>query len=181
MLGPEAEAALIERARASGAGQEQAVAELFRVYRNPVLALCRSITLHPADAEDALQEVFVAVHRALGRFRGESRLSTWLYRVAIRTALEVKSRRRRAEPLDHALPGREEERQLLARDEARKLPAAIALLPAAHRVVLSLFALDGLTHREIAGILGVPEGTVWSRLNAARRRLAEELGRLGGS
>jgi RNA polymerase sigma-70 factor, ECF subfamily len=63
-----------------------------------------------------------------------------------------------------------------ARLDARRLAAALARLPAEQRAVLSLFALDGLGHREIAEILGVPEGTVWSRLHGARKRLAAELG-----
>jgi RNA polymerase sigma-70 factor (ECF subfamily) len=50
-------------------------------------------------------------------------------------------------------------------------------LPAEHRAVLSLFALEGLSHREVADVLGVPEGTIWSRLHAARRRLSELMGR----
>ena len=61
-----------------------------------------------------------------------------------------------------------------------KLSSAMDRLSAEHRIVISLFAVDGLKHAEIAGILGVPEGTVWSRLHAARERLAQELGTTGG-
>jgi RNA polymerase sigma-70 factor (ECF subfamily) len=60
---------------------------------------------------------------------------------------------------------------MAARDEARRAVAALARLPAGPRAVLSLFAVEGLSHREIADILGIPEGTVWSRLHAARRKL----------
>jgi RNA polymerase sigma-70 factor (ECF subfamily) len=62
---------------------------------------------------------------------------------------------------------------MATRDRARKAAAAVARLPAEPRAVLSLFAIEGLSHREIADILGVPEGTVWSRLHAARRALLE--------
>jgi RNA polymerase sigma-70 factor (ECF subfamily) len=61
------------------------------------------------------------------------------------------------------------------RDEAARALAALARLPAGPRAVLSLFAVEGLSHREIADILGVPEGTVWSRLHAARRMLIQSL------
>ncbi len=176
-----AEGALLAQVRQGGAGLEAALEDLFRSYRQPVLSLCAAMTGDPADAEDALQEVFVAVSRALPQFRGESRISTWLYRIAIRAALEARARRRRPPPVEqepepvHAGA----ERELLARDEARRLARAMLRLPAEQRAVLSLFAIDGLRHREIAEILGVPEGTVWSRLNVARRKLAEELGRAG--
>ena len=66
-------------------------------------------------------------------------------------------------------------KRLVARDRARRLMMAMDRLSGEHRTVLSLFAVEGLSHKEIAEILGVPEGTVWSRLNAARRRLAGEL------
>jgi RNA polymerase sigma-70 factor, ECF subfamily len=122
-----------------------------------------------ADAEDALQEVFVAVSRALPSFRGESRVSTWLYRIAIRAALEAKARNRRCPPPGAALASAGGEEALVAREEARRLAQAMERLPAEQRAVLALFAIDGLRHRQIA------EGTVWSRLNVARRKLALEL------
>jgi RNA polymerase sigma-70 factor (ECF subfamily) len=170
-----AEGALLRRVRQGGTPREQALAELFRAYRQPVLALCATMTGNAADAEDALQETFVAVSRAMPGFRGDSRVSTWLYRIAIRAALEIKARNRRPMPWDPGTSGASLEREILARDEANCLIQAMARLPAEQRVVLSLFALEGLRHREIAEILGVPEGTVWSRLNVARRKLAEEV------
>jgi RNA polymerase sigma factor (sigma-70 family) len=74
-------------------------------------------------------------------------------------------------------PGSGGEADALARIEAGRVAAALDRLPAEQRAVLSLFALRGLGHREIAAVLGVPEGTVWSRLHAARSRLAAEVGR----
>lgn len=151
---------------------------LYRELRAPVLALCLRLTGSRADAEDALQDVFAAVHRALPAFRGEARLETWIYRIAIRAALRVRARRGEVAALDteHSAGGGGEA-WLAARDEVRRVAAAFQRLTAEHRTVLSLFALDGLAHREIAEILGVPEGTVWSRLHAARARLAEEVAR----
>jgi RNA polymerase sigma-70 factor (ECF subfamily) len=121
--------------------------------------------------------VFLTVNSALPHFRGESRLTTWIYRIALRTALRVRARRRPSEPLDPELPGGGGEDAMRFVIEARRLAAALGRLPAEQRAVLSLFALDGLGHAAIAEILGVPEGTVWSRLHAARKRLAAELGR----
>ncbi len=175
-LDASAEADLLARARGAG-GRDAAFDALFRALREPVLALCLHLTGHRGDAEDAVQEVFLAAYRALPGFRGDARITTWIYRIAIRAALRVRARRRPSEPLDPELPGGGGEEAMASREEARRLAAAMGRLPAEQRAVLSLFALDGLGHRAIAEILGVPEGTVWSRLHVARKRLAAELER----
>jgi RNA polymerase sigma-70 factor (ECF subfamily) len=189
-----AEAAILAAARGRAAARAQAFEALFRALREPVLALALHLTGRRADAEDALQETFLDVHRGLERFRGEARLSTWVYRIAVRAALRMRARRgdlaatrvpegRGAGPegveqgAEGDDPGGGGEEALLARLEARRVAAALDRLPAEQRAVLSLFALRGLSHLEVAEILGVPEGTVWSRLHAARQRLAAEVGR----
>ena len=172
-LSTEVETRLLADARADAGRRERAVSEIFRAFREPVFGLCLHLTGRRADAEDVVQEVFLSVYRALPLFRGESRLSTWVYRIAIRASLEHRARRRPTEGLDLDAPGPDVEAALVVRDEARRLLVAMDRLSAEHRTVLSLFAIEGLSHHEIASILGVPEGTVWSRLNAARRRLAE--------
>jgi RNA polymerase sigma-70 factor (ECF subfamily) len=134
------------------------------------------VTGRRADAEDATQEVFLAVHAALPRFRGEPRLSTWVYRIALRAALRVRAGRRDGEPFDAGIPAGGGEGEVAWRDEARRVAAALGRLPAEHRLVLSLFGVEALTHGEAAEVLGVPEGTAWSRLHAARRALAAALG-----
>ena len=171
-LAPDVEARLLADVRAGSTRRTDAVAAVFRAFREPVLGLCLHLTGRRADAEDVLQEVFLAVHRALPLFRGESRLSTWIYRIALRASLEHRARRRPTEPLDLELPGPSEEESLVARDRARRLLIAMDRLSVEHRTVLSLFAVEELSHQEIAEILGVPEGTVWSRLNAARKQLS---------
>jgi len=173
-LAADVEARILEDARGDAARQGTAVAEVFRAFREPVLGLCLHLTGRRADAEDVVQEVFLAVHRALPLFRGESRVSTWIYRIAIRAALEHRARSRATEPLDPELAGPSEEAGHVARDRARRLVAAMDRISAEHRTVISLFAIEGLSHKEIADILGIAEGTVWSRLNSARKRLAEE-------
>jgi len=137
-----------------------------------LLALCLHLCGNAADAEDALQETLLALHVA--RFRGESSVETFAYRVALRIALRIKSRRGPAagpsgEPASSGAGAIE------AAADAAKVLRAMARLPTEQRAVLSLFALEGLKHKEIAEVLGVPEGTVWSRLHAARKRLQMEL------
>jgi RNA polymerase sigma-70 factor, ECF subfamily len=175
-LDPEREAAILGLARGSRAEREKAFDEIFQELREAVLALCLHLTGNAADAEDALQETFIALYQGLASFRGESRLTTWIYRITIRVAIRVKARRpRRAGELhdEEAAPHMPD--ALVAREDSEKLARALAGLSAEHRTVLSLFAIEGLGHAEIAAILGVPEGTVWSRLHSARKKLAAEL------
>ena len=150
--------------------------QVFASLREKVFALCLHLTGNRHDAEDALQETFLAVHRALPSFRGEAQVSTWVFRIALRTALHLRTRRREEPtPVDTELAGADVERALEARAEARRLARSFATLAPEQQVVLSLFAVDGLGHREIADVLGIPEGTVWSRLHVARKRLQAAL------
>jgi RNA polymerase sigma-70 factor (ECF subfamily) len=167
------EQAIVAGARGARAARDEAFARLFEALRAPVYSLCLNLTGRPADAEDAVQEVFISVHRALPAFRGEARLSTWVYRIALRAALQVRARQRPSAPLELTHVDPRGEAELLARDEARRALVAMQALPAEHRAVLSLFAIQGLSHREVAQVLGVPEGTIWSRLHTARKRLTE--------
>jgi RNA polymerase sigma-70 factor (ECF subfamily) len=179
-LAPEREAALLAGLRgASDPDRQRAVRALLEHFHAPVFRLCLHLTGNRADAEDALQETLLALHRALPGFRGESQLSTWAYRIALRVALQVRARRpSHTQPLeegsealrfpDGSVPP---DRLAAARQESSRLLAAMARLSAEHRAVLSLFALEGLSHAQIAAVLGIPEGTVWSRLHLARKKL----------
>lgn len=172
-LDPALEAELLaELAR----GAQKAVFDrVFRALREPVFAVCLNITANRSDAQDATQETFVSAYRALPAFRGEARLSTWLFRIAIRAALRIRARRSPAEPLADEPAAPSNPNPGVAREQRERLLAGLASLSADHRVVLALFAIDGLSHRDIAETLGIPEGTVWSRLHLARKRLAATL------
>jgi RNA polymerase sigma-70 factor (ECF subfamily) len=171
------ELALCHKARTgSHAERDEAFGQIFRDLRAQVFALCLHLTGGRAEAEDALQECFLSVYQAIGSFRGESRLATWVYRIAVRSALSVKARRRKDHAsLDEAestpAPGADPEAQLATRQTVDRFLEALSRLPEEHRVVLSLFAVEGLDHAQIAEIVGVPPGTVWSRLHTARKKL----------
>jgi len=171
------EAEILAGVRAGGEARREASDRLFRELREPLHAVCLHLTGRRADAEDAVQEVFVAVHRGIPEFRGASRLTTWVYRIALRAAFRARARDREGERLDPDTASGGGEAEMVSRDEARHIVAAMARLPAGPRAVLSLFAIEGLSHREIADILGIPEGTVWSRLHAARRMLVASMDR----
>lgn len=135
-----------------------------------VHALCVNLLGNTADAQDAFQDTFLAVAQALRQFRGDSNVKTWVHRIAIRTALKLRARRRPTSELDDQVPAPTGDHA-----EADALFRAMVALSTEHRLVLALFAVAGLTHAEIAETLGVPEGTVWSRLHHAKRKLGELL------
>jgi RNA polymerase sigma-70 factor (ECF subfamily) len=140
-----------------------------------VRALCASLLGNSADAQDAFQEAFLAVAQALPRFRGEASVTTWVHRIAFRVALKLRARRRPTTELGDQLAGAVTD-PIGDHAEADAMARALDALSFEHRLVLSLFAVAGLTHAEIAEALGVPEGTVWSRLHHAKRKLGELLG-----
>jgi RNA polymerase sigma-70 factor (ECF subfamily) len=131
------------------------------------------------SAKDVAQDVFIAVFRGLTKFRGESSLKTWIYQITLRTAgrHSVKRKKRPATGLDFdELHGGEPADSAATLAE---LSAALAALPLEARTVLALVAIEGLSHEAAAEVLGIPVGTVWSRLHNARRKLAAAMGGLG--
>lgn len=144
--------------------------EVYVEHHRSVVALCRQLLRSDADAQDAAQDTFLAVARGLHAFRGEASLKTWVHRIAIRAAMRTRARRRDHVELDEREPGGQE-----VRTRRLDVARALARLSTEHRLVLAMFSVEGLTHPEIAETLGVPEGTVWSRLHAAKKQLAAAL------
>jgi RNA polymerase sigma-70 factor (ECF subfamily) len=153
--------------------------ELFRAHWPKVVALGFRLSRDPAEAADIAQETFIAVHRGLDGYRGSGSITAWILKIALHVGLKERTRRRRRAGAGEAglenLPAREERE---GGELSERIAKALAALPDDQRSVLSLYAIDGLTHAEIAEVLGVPEGTVWSRLHHARKKLRL---RLGGS
>jgi RNA polymerase sigma-70 factor (ECF subfamily) len=138
--------------------------------------LVASLGIVDAEADDICQEIFVIIYRNLARFRGEARLSTWIYRLATREAIRYARRRRLVRGLT----------DLFARDRARELPAdwseseagrrhylrqLLERLPPERRLALVLYEIEGLPVSEIARISDCAENTVWTRLHRARTEL----------
>jgi RNA polymerase sigma-70 factor (ECF subfamily) len=129
----------------------------------------------PEEREDACQEVFVAVYRSLARFRGEARLSTWIYRIAARHASRA-GRRRRVRKLLSTLLVREPPPPPAPdpsdrTERLRLLDDMLAKLSPKKRMVLVLFEIEGRPIEEVARIAECPENTAWSRLHYARAEL----------
>src|SRR5579883_1431476 len=148
------------------AGDRQAFTRLLDVYETRVYRLALRNTGTVADAEDVTQEIFVAVYRSIGNFRGDSALGTWIYRIAMNHCLEFRRKRRiETVPYDAELtltsgdwkadPVQSADR----RDTADRLEAALKRLSPLHRDVVVLHELQGLTYQEVAAALDVPVGT----------------------
>jgi len=175
-------------------GDRDAFVVLMRRHNRTVYRAARSILRDDADAEDAAQEAWLDAHAAIGGFRGDAKLSTWLTRIAVNAALaRLRKRRRGAEiiTLDGDLDMEGGDRDALAvaiepdrpdlaatRAETRRLlEDAVDALPHAYRVVFVLRAVEEMTVEETAIALGLPEATVRSRFFRARSRLREALAR----
>lgn len=175
------------------AGHNEAFAEIVRKYGDRVFNTCWRICGHLEDARDLTQETFVRAFESLHRFERKSGLYTWLYRVAVNLAITQYRRgaRRKTVSLDQASDGCEGADRLSERlpapaeDEATEsardteLQAVVVRemqqLDADHRAVIVLRDMDGLDYHQIAEILGIPPGTVKSRLHRARLALREAL------
>ena len=166
------------------AGEAQAFEELVRAYQHRVFGVALRMLGNAAEAEEIAQEVFLRAHRALAEFRGDAKLSTWLYAIASRLCLTRLGSGERA-----MIRQGEDSVMLLAHDaggpdamlEQTELEAAlhraIAELPDERRIVVVLRDLEGLSYEEIAAALDLPTGTVRSRLHRARLDLKDKLER----
>jgi RNA polymerase sigma-70 factor, ECF subfamily len=175
------ELALVERCRA---GDLAAFETIYRAHAGRLYSVACRVLGNPTDAEDLLQEIFLAAHRKLETFRGESALGTWLYRLAMNLCLDhLRSRATRSgqltDPLDDEY-GLDDSgsRRLAERTVAKMdLERAMAQLPEGCRTAFVLHDVEGLEHREVAEILGIAEGTSKSQVHKARMRLRAMLGR----
>lgn len=170
-------------------GDEEALRQLYLAYRPRLRRyLWHQLAGDNASVEDALQEVFLAVWRTSGGYRGEARVSTWLYQIARYVALGVRRRHARqpdALPLDpddddDHLPYRAPEWAANDSCERRALDRvalrdALARLSPRHREALTLVFQHGFSPQEVAQILDVPAGTVKSRISYARKALMRAL------
>jgi RNA polymerase sigma-70 factor (ECF subfamily) len=171
---PDDDAALARRA---ARGDRAALETLLGRHADRIHALCRRVIPNPDDALDATQEAMIAVVRGIRRFDGRSAFTTWLYRVATNAALD-ELRRKHRRPVPAELPDRPARGPAVdAQVDARvDIDAALAELPDEFRVAVVLRDLCDLDYAAIAQILGVPGGTVRSRIARGRALLDDRLG-----
>lgn len=167
-------------------GQTEAYGVLVNRYQDRLYPTVLRLAGSAEDAQDLLQETFLRAYQKLGHFHGESSFFTWVYRIAVNLAL---SSRRRRRPDSRALGGLDARAVESAADTRETDPAlpleraereriiqkALNALAADHRAVVVLKEFDGLRYEEIGAILGIPVGTVRSRLHRARCELRASL------
>jgi RNA polymerase sigma-70 factor (ECF subfamily) len=170
------DAAVLAGCRASERGAQQRLYEL--CHRQVYRLMVRMVGLQ--DAADVTQQVFLQVFRKIDQFAGHSKFETWLYRLAVNEALQHLRKGQRwkfqtlsREPVSHHKSEEEcdENKELVDQALSRVEPEL--------RSVLVLREVEGLSYREIAEAIEVPEGTVGSRLNRARREMQQHLANLG--
>lgn len=171
-------------------GDPAAFARLVALHESMVFNLAARLLGDGEEARDVAQEVFLQVYRTLGRFEGRSSLKTWIYRIVVN---QCHNRRRfwhrrgrdREEALDEGLAAPDRfgggawraspYQQAVAGERARRVQRALLGLRFDQRTVLVLREIEGLSCEEVAGALGIPEGTVKSRLSRAREALRGKL------
>jgi RNA polymerase sigma-70 factor (ECF subfamily) len=169
-------------------GSTAAFGELVRRYQDRLFNTVYRLLDHAEDAQDVVQEAFLNAYQNLGSFKGDSQFFTWLYRIAMNTAISLKRKQRATvslsgerdgdlglEPAD-ASEDVQPEITLRRRERARKLQDALNRLSPDHRAVLVLKEIEGEKYEVIAEILEVPVGTIRSRLHRARAELRDLLG-----
>ena len=165
---------------ASRSGDREAFDRLVGRYQRDVYRLCFRYVNNQSDASDLAQEVFLKAYKAVGRFRGDSAFSTWLYRIAVNTCLNFRATRRLpSEPLDHDVADRGRRAdETLERDEmSEQVREAVSRLPEKQRATLILKVYHDLTHEEVAQVLGSTVGTVKANLFHALANLRKAMGR----
>ena len=172
-----ADAQLVDRCRR---GELEAFDELYRQHAGRLYNLAFRMLGNGADAEDAVQDTFLAAHRRLETFRGEAALGTWLYRLTVNQCLDrLRSRTARDGQATDSLDEPARSWQPAARGDSTierlDLKSAIARLPEGSRAVFVLHDVEGLEHREIATALGISEGTSKSQVHKARLRIRNYL------
>ena len=172
-----------EAIEACRGGDREAFDRLVERYQRDVYRLCYRYVNNHEDANDVAQEVFLRAYRAIGRFRGDSAFSTWLYRIAVNTCLNFRAARRPASdelPETLADPGPGAESKVEKDERSRRVRDAVSRLPEKQRATVILKIYHDLTHEEVAGILGATVGTVKANLFHALGNLKKTLGGKAG-
>lgn len=173
-------------------GDPDAFARLVALHEHMVFNLALRLTGDPEEARDVAQDVFLQVFRMLGRFEGRSSLKTWIYRIVVnqchnRQRFWKRRRKDRTRPLEDMTPADEAQlsarspdasnpyEEIRRREQGRAVQAALLGVSFEHRAILLLREVEGLSTEQVAESLGVPPGTVKSRLSRAREALRRQL------
>jgi RNA polymerase sigma-70 factor (ECF subfamily) len=184
--GRSADLQLVKRAQQ---GDSEAFAELFHTHKGRIFSICLRMTNNTAQAEDLTQDAFLQVFRKLSTFKGNSALSTWLYRIAVNTVL-MHFRKKALKQISLDEPSSQDAKQVRREYGSRDgrlsgsvdritLTRAIKDLPAGYRTIFLLHEVEGYEHQEIAKILECSVGNSKSQLHKAKLRIREFLAEPG--
>jgi len=167
-------------------GQEAALGpeQVYREHADFVWRSLQHLGVRDADLEDHLQEVFIVVHRKLSGFNGQSRLTTWLFGICLRVAARHRRRaflrwERQTDTVPERVDPTTPEDRLADGRRRRVLEQALERLSLEQRAVFILFEVEGRPCQEIAELMALPVGTVYSRLHNARREIKKAFARAG--
>ncbi len=170
-------------------GDDLAFAELYQRYHRRAYAVALGVVKRQSDALDVVQEAFVKAHRSIEKFEGSARFYTWFYRIVTNVAIDHlrKRQRSRIQDVEHVPAAAMDQaaatglvahshnldpgKNALRGELRERIRAALAELPEHHRAVVVLREIEGMSYEEISEAVGVPKGTVMSRLFHARRKL----------
>ena len=168
-------------------GEATAFGELVRRYQDRLFNTVYRVVGNAEDAQDVVQEAFLSAYQSLNGFKGDSLFFTWLYRIAVNTAISYKRKQRNALSLDSGMNGQSgiepsdqsamsrPGRALEQAEQERRIQGALNRLSAEHRAVLIMKDMEGQKYEAMAEILNVPIGTIRSRLHRARLELRDLL------
>lgn len=180
---------LVSELKSGGAAAFKVLVER---HQDLVLNICYRYLHNRQDAEDTVQEVFIAAHRYIPRFREDAKLSTWLYRIAVSKSLDclrMKNRKKRFSSIKNALgfsrraedittpEGTNPDRAAERKERLQILDQALNTLPENQRIAITLSKYDGLSQQEIAEVLGTTVAAVESLVHRAKRNLKKKLTR----
>ena len=150
---------------------------LFKMYADKMFGVCRYYTRDYTEAEDVLHEGFIKVFGHIGKFRNEGSLEGWIRRIIVNTALEKFRKQHRMFPISEEHEEIEDDKNLAVESliSADELMEIIKELSPKYRMVFNLYAIEGYSHKEISGKLGISEGTSKSNLARARTILQSKV------
>lgn len=171
-------------------GDVAAFDKLILKYRERVFGVIYNLTANREDTADLTQDSFIKAFQSINRFQGHCSFFTWLYKIAVNTTLSHLRKNRlrsffslekihedgtNAQILEQLTDKKGADRDIYLRELQEKLNEALQKLSIPHRTVITLFEIDGLSHSEIAEVMGCSEGTVRSRLHYAKQFLQGEM------
>ncbi len=152
---------------------------LVKKYQNIAVNIAYSLTRNRMDAEDAAQESFLKIYGSINSFRGDSKFSSWLYRIVVNKAYDLLRKRKHTVQLDEISEISSETKPFGAELMKQLISDCLALIPFEYRSALTLRDMQGLSYEEIAQVLNISVGTVESRIFRGRRMLKEILMKKG--